>query len=64
MSLTAKAIIDRKGASVIADALDIASQNVRMWKKRNRIPPEHWRDLADKGFATLDELAQTVARAA
>lgn len=63
MSLSAKAIIGREGVGKIAAALDVRTGNVRMWKKRDRIPPEHWQEFAAKRLATLEELAGTLARA-
>lgn len=57
-------IIDRAGAPRIAEVLGLPPVNVRMWRQRKSIPPEHWRGLADHKLATLDELADAAHGAA
>lgn len=62
MSKSAAKIIKDHGAQKIADAIGVGGSVVRMWKKRNRIPAEHWRDLVAQDIATLEELSQTVSK--
>lgn len=62
MVMTVTSIIDLHGATKIAAAIGVSAGNVRMWKQRNRIPAEHWRDLAAHKFATLEQLAEMAAR--
>ncbi len=64
MSISTVQILNRHKAREIADAVGANAGTVRMWRKRGRIPPEHWQALAAKGIATLDELAATLAREA
>lgn len=35
------------GPPKVASALGIESINVRQWRSRNRIPPEHWAKLIE-----------------
>jgi len=35
------------GPPKVAEFLGIESINVRQWRSRNRIPPEHWSPLID-----------------
>ena len=62
--ITVEQIIDRKGAAKIAEAIGEKPGKVRMWKLRDSIPGEHWKALADKGVATLEELASSAAQKA
>lgn len=34
---------------------------VKSWMVRDRVPQEHWRQFADLGLCTLDELATAAA---
>lgn len=40
----------------LAELRGTSIHTVRSWGQRNSIPSEHWPDIADAGFATLDEL--------
>lgn len=57
-------LISDHGALKIAQAIGVPAATVRMWKLRKRIPAERWRDLADCGLATLDQLADAAKGAA
>lgn len=62
MSNTAAAIIEEKGASIIADRLNIDGTVVRMWKSRNKIPRTAWPDLIEAfPDLTLERLREAEA---
>lgn len=61
MSRSVAEIIQDHGVPTVAAAADVPERNVRMWKFRNRIPPEHWRALSEKQIASLEELADMAA---
>jgi hypothetical protein len=44
----------------VAEATGASIHTVRSWVQRNSIPAEHWKLFADKGWATLEELAETI----
>lgn len=59
MRTHARIIKDAGGALAVHDALALTDKlnMVRSWFQRDRIPAQYWRPLADRGLATLDELA-------
>lgn len=40
-------IAELGGPPTVAEQLGIESINVRQWRSRNRIPPEHWAKLIE-----------------
>lgn len=56
-------IRDAGGAQALHAQLGLARKlnTVRSWVQRGSIPAKHWRALADRGFATVDELATGAA---
>lgn len=57
-------IEDAGGYQKLASHLDQPTERVRFWRRRQAIPPEQWKAVADKGLATLDELAEAAAERA
>lgn len=53
-------IVRAAGIDAVAEATGASVHTVRSWNQRGSIPAEHWKLFADKGWATLDELAETV----
>jgi hypothetical protein len=53
-------IVKAAGIEAVADATGASIHTVRSWVQRESIPAEHWKLFADKGWATLDELAETI----
>lgn len=47
-------------AEEVAQARNVSIHTVRSWIARNRIPAEQWAGFALHGWATLEELANTV----
>ncbi len=60
---THKEIIRAVGAQALHDALGLVDKlhTVKSWAQRDSIPAEHWKVMADKSFATLEELAEAAA---
>ena len=55
------AIVRSAGAvETVATRTGKTEPAVRSWIYRNRIPPEVWSDFAREGWASLEELADTV----
>lgn len=56
-------IVDRSGTDdrILGELLGVNWHQVRDWRRRGAIPPEHWQAFATKGLATLEELAAAAA---
>jgi hypothetical protein len=55
-------IVRRSGADAeLSGALGVRPHQVRDWRLRNSIPPEHWQAFSERGYATLEELAAAAA---
>jgi hypothetical protein len=50
-------IVKDVGDGVLAETLGVSPHQPRDWRLRKSIPPEHWRAIAEHGFASLEELA-------
>lgn len=50
-------IVKDVGEDTLIDRLGLKPHQPRDWRIRKSIPPEHWRAMADLGFASLEELA-------
>jgi hypothetical protein len=60
--LTHREIVSRANSEAeLAAKLRVNAHQVRDWKRRDRIPPEHWQDIARIRLATLKELAKAAA---
>ena len=58
-------IIEHSGKdAALAEKLNVKPYQVRDWRLRGRIPPEHWKAFAGHGYATLEELAEAAAERA
>lgn len=53
-------IVKAAGIEAVAEATNASVHTVRSWIQRESIPAEHWKLFADKKWASLDELAETV----
>lgn len=53
-------IVRAAGVEAVADATSASIHTVRSWIQRESIPAEHWKLFADREWATLEELAETV----
>lgn len=53
-------IVRKAGVEAVAEATDASIHTVRSWIQRESIPAEHWKLFADRNWATLEELAETV----
>lgn len=53
-------IVKAAGIDAVAEATGASVHTVRSWIQRESIPAEHWKLFADKDWATLDELAETI----
>ena len=53
-------IVRAAGVEVVAEATGASIHTVRSWIQREGIPAEHWKLFADREWATLHELAETV----
>jgi hypothetical protein len=53
-------IVKAAGIEAVAEATNASVHTVRSWIQRESIPAEHWKLFADKEWATLQELAETV----
>lgn len=53
-------IVRTAGIDAVAEATDASVHTVRSWVQRESIPAEHWKLFADREWATLEELAETV----
>lgn len=53
-------IVKEAGIDAVVEATGASIHTVRSWVQRGGIPAEHWKLFADKGWATLDELAETI----
>lgn len=56
-------IVRRVGSRVIAETLGLSIHTVNAWAGRGRVPGEFWHDFAQHGWASLEELASTLAAA-
>ena len=57
-------VVDAGKDADIAAKLCVNTHQVRDWRLRKSIPPEHWMAFETNGFATLVELAEAAARRA
>lgn len=55
-------ILKRVAIDDVADVCGISIHTARSWKRRKRVPSEHWATFAEKGWASLEELAEAVAK--
>ncbi len=56
-------IILRNGdIKAVSTSLNEPYDNVAGWKRNNSIPPTYWLAFKDANLATLEELAQAVAK--
>lgn len=55
-------ILSRVDADVVAETCGVSIHTARSWKNRKRVPSEHWATFAVKGWASLEELAEAVAK--
>lgn len=53
-------IVRSAGIETVAEATGSSIHTVRSWVQRESVPAEHWKLFADKGWATLEELAETI----
>jgi hypothetical protein len=53
-------IVRMAGVEAVAEATGASIHTVRSWIQRSSIPAEHWKLFADHGWATLEEMAETV----
>lgn len=53
-------IVRAAGIDAVASATDVSVHTVRSWIQRESVPAEHWKLFAERGWATLDELAETI----
>lgn len=53
-------IVKSVGVEAVAEATTASIHTVRSWVQRESIPAEHWKLFAGRGWATLEELAETV----
>lgn len=53
-------IVKEAGIDAVAEATGASVHTVRSWIQRESIPAEHWKLFADREWATLEELAETV----
>ena len=53
-------IVRAAGVEAVAEATGASTHTVRSWIQRGSVPAEHWKLFADHGWATLEELAETV----
>lgn len=53
-------IVKAAGIDAVAEATGASIHTVRSWVQRGSVPAEHWKLFADRDWATLDELAETV----
>lgn len=53
-------IVRAAGIETVAEVTGASIHTVRSWIQRGGIPAEHWKLFADHGWATLEELAETV----
>jgi len=47
---------------MVADVCGVSIHTARSWKNRKRVPSEHWTTFAEQGWASLEELAEAVAK--
>ena len=60
--VTHSGIIERAdGPAALARAIGQDPNTVKAWKRNDSIPAPHWQAIADKGVATLQELAEAAA---
>ena len=55
-------IVKAAGPAEIALARGKSIHTVRSWVIRDRIPADEWAAFAERGWATLEELAESLAR--
>lgn len=53
-------IVKAAGVEAVAESTGASIHTVRSWIQRESIPAEHWKLFADHGWATLEEMAETV----
>jgi len=53
-------IVRAAGVEAVAAATGASIHTVRSWVQRESVPAEHWKLFADKGWASLEELAETI----
>lgn len=49
------------GSAALARKIGQDPNTVKAWKRTDSIPAPHWQAIADKGVATLQELAEAAA---
>lgn len=55
-------ILKRVEPDVVASVCGVPINTARSWRNRKRVPSEHWATFAEKGWASLEELAEAVAK--
>jgi hypothetical protein len=53
-------IVRAAGVEAVVESTGASIHTVRSWIQRESIPAEHWKLFADHGWATLEEMAETV----
>ena len=53
-------IVRAAGIDAVAEATGASIHTVRSWIQRESIPAEHWKLFAEREWATLEELAETI----
>jgi hypothetical protein len=53
-------IVKTAGVDAVAEATGASVHTVRSWIQRGSIPAEHWKLFAERGWASLEELAETI----
>lgn len=53
-------IVKAAGIEAVAEATGASIHTIRSWIQRESIPAEHWKLIADNGWTTLEELAETI----
>ena len=55
-------IITREGGpAAFGRPIEVPANTAKQWKRLNSIPSGYWEEIADKGLATLEELAAGAA---
>lgn len=61
-TLTHTEIIERAGLAPFSKAIGITYNHANQMKRNNSIPKEYWLAVSKANLATLEELAQAVAK--
>lgn len=51
-------IVDANGPTAVAKAIGADVGLVKQWRRLDSVPAPYWNVLADRGIATLEELAE------